>query len=109
VYENRPGRLVLDFGSAGPESRTIQPGETLRFDVVSSCPMGHQDTDENYEVFLEHVQATGLQILPVPVRMGPNCRIPFPDERIDTHRSYADDYTPMQSRTAFAAFCVPQV
>jgi hypothetical protein len=32
---------------------------------------------------------TGLEILPVPIWMGQNCRIPFPDERIDTRRDYA--------------------
>jgi hypothetical protein len=79
VYENRPGRLVLDIGWAGPEPRTIEPSETLRFDVVSSCPMGEQDTDDgNYDVvFMERVHATSQQILPVPIKMGPHCRIPF--------------------------------
>jgi hypothetical protein len=59
----RQNRLVLDIPSAGPEPRTIQLGETLCFDVVSSCPKGDEDTDGNYENYLEHVKATGLQIL----------------------------------------------
>jgi hypothetical protein len=90
IYESRPGRMVLDVVSFGPEPRTIQPGDTLSFDVVSSCPMGEQDTDGDYETFMEHVKATGLRILPVPIRMGTNCRIPFPSERIDTRRDFAD-------------------
>jgi hypothetical protein len=102
IYEARPGRMVLDVVSIGPEPRTIQPGETLNFDVVSGCPMGEQDTDGDYEAFMEHVKATGLRILPVPIRMGPHCRIPFPSERIDTRRDFAD-YTPMQSRAEFSA------
>jgi hypothetical protein len=44
IYESRPGRMVLDVVSFGPEPRTIQPGDTFSFDVVSSCPMGEQDT-----------------------------------------------------------------
>jgi hypothetical protein len=95
--------MVLDIVSIEPEPRTIQPDETLRFDVVSGCPMGEQDTDGDYETFMEHVKATGLRILPVPIRMGNHCRIPFPSERIDTRRDFAD-YTPMQSPAAeFAA------
>jgi hypothetical protein len=64
--------------------------------------MGEEDADGNYETYLEHVKATGLQqILPVRVRMGPNYHIPFPDERMDTRRDYAD-CTPMQSGGEFA-------
>jgi hypothetical protein len=96
IYTTRPGRMVLDIISIGPEPRTIQPSETLQFYVVSSCPMGEQDTDGDYDVFMEHVKVTGLKILPVPIRMGSNCRIPFPSERIDTRPDFAD-YTPMQS------------
>jgi hypothetical protein len=65
--------MVLDVVSIGPEPRTIQPGETLRFDVVSGCPMGEQDTDGDYETFMEHVKATGLRILPVPIKTGNHC------------------------------------
>jgi hypothetical protein len=67
IYENRPGRMVLDVVSFGPEPRTIQPGDTQSFDVVSSCPMGEQDTDGDYETFMDNVKATGLRILPVPI------------------------------------------
>jgi hypothetical protein len=94
--------MVLDIISIGPELKTIQPSETLQFDVVSSCPMGEQDTDGDYDVFMEHVKATGVKILPVPIRMGSNCRIPFPSERIDTRPDFAD-YTPMQYYAEFAA------
>jgi hypothetical protein len=30
---------------------------------ASSCPKGEEDTDGNYENYLEHVKATGLKIL----------------------------------------------
>jgi hypothetical protein len=102
IYETRPGRMVLDIISIGPEPRTIQPGGTLRNDVVSGLPMGEQDTIGDYESFMDHVKATGLRILPVSIRMGPHCHIPFPSERIDTRQDFAD-YTPMQSHAAFAA------
>jgi hypothetical protein len=95
--------LVEWFSTSFPLRRTFQPGETLRFDVVSGCPMGEPDTDGDlYETFMEHFKATGLRILPVPVRMGYYCRIPFPSERIDTRRDFAD-YTPLQSRAEFSA------
>jgi hypothetical protein len=81
--ESRPNRMVLDTPSSRMGPRTFQPAETLSFDVVGNCLMGVLvDTDGNYDdTYLEHYgKAAGLLIL--PVRMGPNCRIPFPDMRI---------------------------
>jgi hypothetical protein len=82
IYETRPGRMVLDIVSIGPEPRTFQHGETFRLSPV--VPWENPTLMETYETFMEHVKATGLRILPVPVRMGHYCRIPFPSERIDT-------------------------
>jgi hypothetical protein len=59
--------------------------------------VGKQDTDGNYETFLEHVKVTGLQMF------GQNCRIPFPDERIDAARRESSEYTPLESDAEFAA------
>jgi hypothetical protein len=52
---------------------------------------------------MEHVKATGLKILPVPLGWGTIVVYPsFPSERIGTRRDFAD-YTPMQSHAEFTA------
>jgi hypothetical protein len=61
------------------------------------------ERNENYETYLvEHVKATGLHILAVPVRMVTHCRIPFPEERIDTRHDFSD-YTCVESDAEFTA------
>jgi hypothetical protein len=59
--------------------------------------VGKQDTNGNYETYLEHVKVTGLQML------GQNCRIPFPDERIDARRESSEYTPPLESDAEFAA------
>jgi hypothetical protein len=72
------------------------------FNLARHCPlMSYQivvwERNGNYETYLvEHVKATGLHIRAVPVRMVTHCRIPFPEERIDTRHDFSD-YTRLES------------
>ena len=79
LEEIRPNRLIFDTGT-GVGIRQLEPGETCSFNIVSSFPPGEETRDGDLIFYLDHCREHRIRVVPVPMRLGANCRIPFSHE-----------------------------
>lgn len=79
LEETRPNHLIFDTGT-GVGIRQLEPGETCPFNIVSSFPPGEETRDGDLIFYLDHCREHKIRVVPVPLRLGANCRIPFSHE-----------------------------